>query len=126
MDIVTPHDLRRTFASTLNNIGVGYADNKALMNHKNKDITATYIQNNIEKLRDHLTKVVKYYDSKVKYPENIEKGWSDTVSNALQGILYGNIDCSPEPLEPHEMGLGKHDKSKEDEYWYGLDADEYR
>lgn len=62
---ITPHDLRRTFASALNDIGVGYSDTKALMNHKTKDITAVYIQNNAEKLRRYLIDVVRYYDTKI-------------------------------------------------------------
>ena len=57
----TPHDIRRTFASTLNYMGVGYADLKALLNHKTKDITETYIQP--QRLAEQLESVGDMYEA---------------------------------------------------------------
>ncbi|MCD8492921.1 MAG: tyrosine-type recombinase/integrase [Geovibrio sp.] len=52
VDRVTPHDLRRTFATLLNTLGVGYADVKHLMNHSVKDVTsAVYIQPDFQRMQ---------------------------------------------------------------------------
>jgi hypothetical protein len=113
--------MRRTFASVLNDLGLQQADVKALMNHKSKDITEIYIQNNIETLRKHMVRVVQFYDRQVKFPENIKAGFEDSVANMLQASLYGNIDASPDPLERPEYDEEKQ-KEMEREYWLGSDA----
>ena len=118
---ISSHDLRRTFASTLNNIGVGYADMQALMNHKSKHITAIYIQDNIENLRQHMVKVVEYYDLKIRF--DTEGNWSKVAKGAIQANLYGNIQPDFEPLEIPEYDE-EHKKSLHDDYWYGLDEKE--
>lgn len=119
---ISAHDLRRTFASTLNSIGVGYADTKALMNHKAKDITATYIQDNHEILRNYMMNVVKYYDLKIPFPNNIEAGWSKFGTEILQSNFYKNVQAEFEPINPQDYNED-HAQSLTDDFWLGFDAD---
>ena len=95
--VVSAHDLRRTFATLLNTMNVGYADLKELMNHKAKDITAgVYIQPDIEKLRGILIQVVEYYDRKIPfYPPG--QGCSRYASGTLRKIIYKT--GTPDPIE---------------------------
>ncbi len=105
IDVVTPHDLRRTFATVLNSLGVGYADVKHLMNHKAKDITAgVYIQPDIENMRRILWKVVDFYDRKIPYfPQGMMMGENMVASQFTSGVLrfsiYGRGEVLPEELD---------------------------
>ncbi|MAE50729.1 MAG: hypothetical protein CMH27_02855 [Micavibrio sp.] len=96
---VTPHDMRRTFSTTLNSLGVGFADQKHLMNHKEKDVTLShYIQPNIEVLRGHLFKVVDFYDRKIPHFTQ-GQGVSKFTSGTLRFCLYNVGDLTPELLD---------------------------
>ena len=97
---VTPHDLRRTFATVLNTLDVGYADLKLLMNHKDKDVTTSvYIQPDIESLRGHLCRVVYYYDYKIPFFA-AEQGCSRYSEGVLRFSLYGgSTPPVPDPLD---------------------------
>ncbi|WP_193366916.1 tyrosine-type recombinase/integrase [Pelagibius marinus] len=57
----TLHDIRRTFASVLNYLAMGYPDIKRLMNHKTKDITETYIEP--QRLAEQLQTVANFYEA---------------------------------------------------------------
>lgn len=70
--VVTVHDLRRTFATALNLIGVGLIDGHKLMNHKSKDMTVQYTQAEVEHLRDIYMRVVDFYDLKIEYHEKFK------------------------------------------------------
>jgi integrase len=50
----SPHDLRRTFASIVSRLGdrLSYYTTKRLLNHRNSDVTAGYVQFDIEQLRN--------------------------------------------------------------------------
>lgn len=56
------HDLRRTFASIVNKLGdrMSYYTVKRLLNHKTADVTAGYIQHDIESLREAMQAVTDY------------------------------------------------------------------
>jgi len=96
--IVTPHDLRRTFATVLNSMDVGYADLKQLMNHKARDITAgVYIQPDIEKLRKTLYGVVSYYDHKIPHFAP-RQGCSQYGEGTLRFVIYNKGDVTPTEL----------------------------
>ncbi len=58
----TSHDLRRSFASIVNALGdsISYYTVKRLLNHKSADVTAGYIQHNIENLREAMQAVTDY------------------------------------------------------------------
>lgn len=58
----TSHDLRRTFASIVNMLGdsISYYTVKRLLNHKSADVTAGYIQHDIEKLRGAMQAVTDF------------------------------------------------------------------
>lgn len=58
----TPHALRRTFASIVNMLGdkISYYTVKRLLNHKSSDVTAGYVQYDIEKLREAMQAVTNY------------------------------------------------------------------
>ncbi len=102
IDAVSPHDLRRTFATVLNSLDVGFADTKHLMNHTTKDVTVMiYIRPDINKLRKILSSVIDFYDHKI--PVFKEKGVIPYSSNALRRILYGKGDLYPEETDdPNE------------------------
>jgi len=110
--IVTPHDLRRTFATVLNSLGVGYADLQHLMNHKARDVTSgVYIQPNLGNMAIILHRVVNFYDRKIPFYDR-GQGVSQFTSGVLAHSLYGYGDASPEALvDPREEDVNwkKHD-----------------
>lgn len=61
------HDLRRSFASIVNALSdsISYYTVKRLLNHKSADVTAGYVQHNIEKLREAMQAVTDYILSHV-------------------------------------------------------------
>jgi integrase len=67
------HDLRRTFASIVNKLGdaMSYYTVKRLLNHKTADVTAGYIQHDIDKLREAMQRVTNYILKCVGNEENI-------------------------------------------------------
>jgi len=61
------HDLRRTFATYADSLGIQHNTIKRLMNHKNKDVTsAHYIHQSIETLRKPMDKITNYILEQVK------------------------------------------------------------
>jgi len=61
------HDLRRTFATYADSLGIQHNTIKRLMNHKNNDVTSThYIHQSIETLRDPMQKITDYILEKSK------------------------------------------------------------
>ena len=55
------HDLRRTFATYADSLGIQHTTIKRLMNHKNNDVTSThYIHQSIETLRKPMQKITDY------------------------------------------------------------------
>jgi len=61
------HDLRRTFATYADSLGIQHNTIKRLMNHKNKDVTsAHYIHQSIETLRKPMNKITNYILEQVK------------------------------------------------------------
>lgn len=58
----TLHDLRRTFATCVNSLdhSLSYFSIKRLLNHKSNDVTAGYIQHDIEQLREPMQKITDY------------------------------------------------------------------
>ena len=114
IETVTPHDLRRTFATALNTLGVGYADVKHLMNHKAKDITAgVYIQPDIENMRGTLFRVVDFYDLKIPYYDK-GQGVSQFTTGALRLSIYGKGDATPillnDPTEENDDWQAFHER----------------
>ena len=58
---VSPHDLRRTFATVAESLNIPAYAVKGLLNHKtNGDITAGYIQITVERLREPMQQVTDY------------------------------------------------------------------
>lgn len=115
INIVTPHDLRRTFATTLNSIGTGYADVKQLMNHKERDITAgIYIQPDTESLRAILIKLTKFYDYKT--PVFTNQSCSPYAEGGLRFALYKKGAPTPEPITD-QTETREYIKEMEREYW---------
>lgn len=64
----TSHDLRRTFASIVNMLSdsISYYTVKRLLNHKTVDVTAGYVQHDIEKLREAMQAVTDFILNKVR------------------------------------------------------------
>lgn len=61
------HDLRRTFATYADSLGIKHSTIKRLMNHKDKDVTSThYIHPSIETLRKPMNKITNYVLEQVK------------------------------------------------------------
>ena len=99
---VTPHDLRRTFATVLNSLNVGYADLKFLMNHKDKDVTTgIYIQPDMEVLRGHLRRVVNFYDHKIPIEVTAPRGmyFSRYTDGTLRFKLYKDFELTPAEID---------------------------
>jgi integrase len=119
ISVVTAHDLRRTFATVLNSMNVGYADMKELMNHKTRDITAgVYIQPDLEKLRKILVPMVDYFDHKIPaFPPG--QGVSRYGSGTLRYSLYKQGNIYPEELnDPTEEDPDWMNQA-EREFWEG-------
>lgn len=57
---VTIHDLRRTFATTADLLGISENRLKRLLNHKNEDVTQGYIIKSVEPLRDPMQRIADY------------------------------------------------------------------
>lgn len=125
IDIVTPHDLRRTFATVLNTLQVGYADVKQLMNHKARDITAgIYIQPDLNNLRQTLIRVVCFYDRKIPYfPQGMMMAENVIASQYTTGVLRACIYNSGEAPLPEEFDPTAEDpdyiRYAEDSFWEG-------
>ena len=118
IDRISSHDFRRTFSTVLNEVGVGFADVQALMNHKSKNVTLMYVQNNLPKLRQHIEKVVKFYDQQIVIAENPSNGWSETGTNVIQSSLYNNVEAEFDPLV-EDMLPNKLLDCQTRDYWYG-------
>lgn len=117
IEVVTPHDMRRTFSTVLNSLGVGFADLKFLMNHKEKDVTlGHYVQPDIEILRKKLFKLVDFYDRKIPVFET-GNGVSMYTSNVLRYSLYGKGDLVPEELADPTEEDPKWKKYNESQLW---------
>ena len=97
--VVSVHDLRRTFATVLNKIGVGFLDLKKLMNHKEKDISAHYAQPDIEALRKWLFQVVQHYDK--TFPSmDADSGFTRYNHGALRDAIYHHGELDVRELDP--------------------------
>lgn len=88
--LVSAHDLRRTFATILNTIGVGHADTKLLLNHKTKDITSQYIQADKEHLRNILKRVVDFYDVLFPVFASFDDSFEPYATGALRYKIYNS------------------------------------
>jgi integrase len=66
--------LRRTFASIVNMLGdsISYFTVKQLLNHKTADVTAGYIQHDMNKLRQAIQAVTDYVLNQVRIQEDVE------------------------------------------------------
>ncbi len=75
---ITPHDLRRTFSSIVNSMvtTMSYYTNKRLLNHKLSDVTAGYIQHDLEDLRRAMQAVANFIlqkvENKIDEPTGVE------------------------------------------------------
>lgn len=118
VDKVTPHDLRRTFATLLNTLGVGFADVKHLMNHSVKDVTtAVYIQPDFRRMQGILHQVGDYYDMSVPFTDRPPTGFSRYATGTLRCVLYGKgapaIQKLDDPYEEDEA----YQEMVEQDYW---------
>lgn len=95
----TPHDLRRTFATILEELSTSDLTIKRLLNHKDKNVTEGYIiRKKAENYRKHLEAVANYIEvghdwstdeGKNAYLDNIEKGTlTACMIEGLQTLLY--------------------------------------
>lgn len=58
----TPHDLRRTFITVAESLDISAYALKRLLNHKmNNDVTAGYIINDVERLREPMQRITDYF-----------------------------------------------------------------
>jgi integrase len=118
VDRVAPHDLRRTFATLLNTLGVGFADVKHLMNHSVKDVTtAIYIQPDFNRMRGILQEVGNHYDSCVPFTDNPPEGFSRYALGTLRSYLYGKGAPAIQKLEDQFEEDAGFQEMVEREYW---------
>ncbi|KRB79934.1 hypothetical protein ASE07_25155 [Noviherbaspirillum sp. Root189] len=102
----TPHDLRRTYASILNEVVGSEEIIKRLLNHKSKNITQRYIQTRAEQFRPYVEAVESYIVMGYDW-QNLGqiKGFSEQYANAeaLEKLLYWSeeeivaYDCGSMP-----------------------------
>lgn len=59
---VTPHDLRRTFASIAEGLDISGYSLKRLLNHTNGDVTQCYVILNMDRLRGLMEKISKFIE----------------------------------------------------------------
>ena len=118
IQVVCVHDLRRTFATVLNSIDVGFLDLKKLMNHKTKDISAHYTQPDIDKLRKILMRVVDYYDK--SFPSMAaDSGFTMYNGGALNHKIYGQGELNIRLLSQMESESQAMQVDDEPEYPWG-------
>jgi integrase len=66
------HDLRRTFATIGEAVGIPLSMIKRLMNHATgDDVTAGYIQTETDTLRDAINKIGSFINAKVAQKDNV-------------------------------------------------------
>jgi integrase len=58
---LTPHDLRRSFATAAESLNISSYAVKTLLNHKQSDVTAGYIQFDVERLRGPMQQIEDYF-----------------------------------------------------------------
>ena len=118
VDKVTPHDLRRTFATLLNALGVGFADVKHLMNHSVKDVTtAVYIQPDFRRMQGILHQVGDHYDSCVPFTDTPPAGFSKYALGTLRSYMYGKGAPAIQKLEDQFEEDEDYQKMVEEDYW---------
>lgn len=66
-----PHDLRRTFASIAESVGVPSLTLKKLMNHASGDVTAGYVGGSVERLREPMQRIADFIESACRAGGNV-------------------------------------------------------
>ncbi len=89
---VRAHDLRRTFSTILDNLGINEADIKALMNHADNSVTRKhYLQErNLEAKRKNLWEIGKYLERSVSMEINGVENVA--CEGTLRVLIYGSDD----------------------------------
>jgi len=59
------HDLRRTFASIASSLDISVYSIKALLNHRNTDITGSYVIRDVERLRQPMQQIATYIQQQI-------------------------------------------------------------
>lgn len=97
---IRPHDLRRSFATILEELDISESNIKALMNHVDGTVTRkNYIQSaNIEVKRSNLHKVACYIEEAAtiesRHPEFHDQTAYFACDNAIRDLIYGTSDIN--------------------------------
>ena len=81
---ISPHDLRRSFATYCKELGFTLDDTGKLLNHANRNVTDSYVNRSLEWQRDCYDKVVNFYEWNIKSGEK-----SYGIFNAWIVYFYG-------------------------------------
>lgn len=103
LPIIRPHDVRRSFASILEELNISESNIKALMNHQDGTVTRKhYIQSaNLETKRANLHKVACYLEESATingYHPDPRRGNERVVfacENAIRDFIYGTSTIEP-------------------------------
>ena len=88
---LTSHDLRRTFATICDELGIAVTDIAKLLNHSKREVTDNYIIRSLENQRDSYNKVIDELEGSLRIAWGIGKESYSTygVKNAFRYLFYG-------------------------------------
>jgi integrase len=111
-ETITPHDIRRTFSTLCNEIGLATAEVGKLLNHANASVTEGYIQRSLDnqrKLYDEYINLIEnnlnFYYENYMIEDNIEEetlryGIKNFFRNHFYGQSYNLVQFNTEPPKP--------------------------
>ena len=88
---LTSHDLRRTFATICDELGIAVTDIAKLLNHSKREVTDNYIVRSLENQRDSYNKVIDELEGslRIAWGKGKESYSTYGVKNAFRYLFYG-------------------------------------
>jgi len=89
--VLTAHDLRRTFATICNELGIAVTDIAKLLNHAKREVTDNYIVRSLENQRDSYNKVIEEIENSLRITWKLgeeEEHSTFGVKNAFRYMFY--------------------------------------
>ena len=100
---ITMHDIRRTFSTAAEEIGLEIKDISSILAHSKKNITQKYIQSSIEYKREKLIQVQQYMNSQS----------NEGILLMLNEYYDGEHVADPQPIESMKKSY-----REENKYWF--------
>jgi site-specific recombinase XerD len=111
-ETITPHDIRRTFSTLCNEMGLATAEVGKLLNHSNASVTEGYIQRSLDnqrKLYDQYTDLIESNIKTFINNKDLEDGSKEEyrqhgIKNFFRNNFYGHdrelVEFNTEPPKP--------------------------